>query len=440
MVACSGRRSRATARRSRSSATSASGRTTSRRGQPKQVADHAARFAGRPGCRARDADERPPGARALARREEGRVRRARRDLRRVGQGWRRRGARHDDAGAEEQLAWAPDSRRLAYVERSRWPVASVTSTTSPRAPRRNSRAARRATSRRAGRRTGSRIAFVRGGTRSCTWSTSRPERRRELAAAWRSSRPPFVDDARSPGRPTASGSRTRRAWARSSSPTSSSCRSSGGEPRPVSLLSNANGGGLSWSPDGTFLSLASGQRTEDGQAVRIDLVPRTPRFREDQFRDLFGANVAAASAGPQHPAARTRRARRRTRDPVDTTDSASRTRQHGAPRSEHAPSSSTTSVVAPTALARRRRCRRRRASAPTARRCCSPRRAAGQTNLYTYSLDELAQSEPSRAAHVHARLQERRAVVARRKGECSTSRMGASTPSTSSRAPCAAST
>jgi len=31
----------------------------------------------------------------------------------------------------------------------------------------------------------------------------------------------------------------------------------------------------------------SGQRTEPGQAIRVDLVPRTPKFREDQFRDLF---------------------------------------------------------------------------------------------------------------------------------------------------------
>ena len=39
----------------------------------------------------------------------------------------------------------------------------------------------------------------------------------------------------------------------------------GGAPRQVSWLSNSNGGGLSWSADGTFLTLASGQRTEDGQ-------------------------------------------------------------------------------------------------------------------------------------------------------------------------------
>jgi C-terminal processing protease CtpA/Prc len=31
----------------------------------------------------------------------------------------------------------------------------------------------------------------------------------------------------------------------------------------------------------------TGQRTESFQVARVDLIPRTPRFREDQFRDLF---------------------------------------------------------------------------------------------------------------------------------------------------------
>ncbi len=57
--------------------------------------------------------------------------------------------------------------------------------------------------------------------------------------------------------------------------------------RAVSFLANTNAGSLSWSPDGSYLTFVSGQRTEPGGVVRIDLLPRTPRFREDQFRDLF---------------------------------------------------------------------------------------------------------------------------------------------------------
>lgn len=61
----------------------------------------------------------------------------------------------------------------------------------------------------------------------------------------------------------------------------------GGAPRQVSFLADANAGNIVWSGDGTFLLHRTGQRTETPRIVRIDLVPRVPRFREDQFRDLF---------------------------------------------------------------------------------------------------------------------------------------------------------
>lgn len=61
----------------------------------------------------------------------------------------------------------------------------------------------------------------------------------------------------------------------------------GGPGRPASFLANVFSNTLSWSPDGTFMLFDSGQRTESKQLARVDLVPRTPRFREDQFRDLF---------------------------------------------------------------------------------------------------------------------------------------------------------
>jgi Tol biopolymer transport system component/C-terminal processing protease CtpA/Prc len=61
----------------------------------------------------------------------------------------------------------------------------------------------------------------------------------------------------------------------------------GGAARPVSFLSNSNAGSLNWSPDGTYITFSSSQRTEDGVAARIELSLRSPKFREDQFRDLF---------------------------------------------------------------------------------------------------------------------------------------------------------
>jgi tricorn protease len=61
----------------------------------------------------------------------------------------------------------------------------------------------------------------------------------------------------------------------------------GGEPRAATYVSNSNAGSLQWSPDGTYILFVTSQRTEPGTAVRVDLVPRAPKFHEDQFRELF---------------------------------------------------------------------------------------------------------------------------------------------------------
>lgn len=61
----------------------------------------------------------------------------------------------------------------------------------------------------------------------------------------------------------------------------------GGEAKSVSYLANSNSATLSWSPDGTFILFDTNQRTEEGTLARIELQLRTPKFREDQFRDLF---------------------------------------------------------------------------------------------------------------------------------------------------------
>ena len=82
----------------------------------------------------------------------------------------------------------------------------------------------------------------------------------------------------------------------------------GGTPRPVTFLSNGNVNSLEWSPDGKFLLFESGQRTETPQVVRVDLVPRQPKFAEERVDDLFkpepprpagrGAAAAAAAKPP----------------------------------------------------------------------------------------------------------------------------------------------
>ncbi|MGI8789140.1 MAG: S41 family peptidase [Pyrinomonadaceae bacterium] len=72
----------------------------------------------------------------------------------------------------------------------------------------------------------------------------------------------------------------------------------GGEAKPVSFIANSNSGSVSWSPDGAFILFDTNQRTEDGSLARIDLKLRTPKFREDQFRDLFNQETPQPKTQP----------------------------------------------------------------------------------------------------------------------------------------------
>jgi Tol biopolymer transport system component len=165
----------------------------------------------------------------------------------------------------------------------------------------------------------------------------------------------------------------------------------GGEPRAVSFLPTVFSNSLSWSPDGTFLLVDAAQRTEPGQLIRVDLIPRPPRFREDQFRDLF------PQQGPKQvsPALR----------PIDTT----RTRPPATPARLDSSKSSSDSASAPKAGKRTEivfdDIRRRSQSIPVGvdvnSQSISPdgkyvllnASAAGQSNLYVYPLDELSRDD-----------------------------------------------
>lgn len=72
----------------------------------------------------------------------------------------------------------------------------------------------------------------------------------------------------------------------------------GGDARPISFVANSFAGSISWSPDGAFILYSSAQRTEDALLARIDLQLRTPRFREDQFRDLFNQETPQPRTQP----------------------------------------------------------------------------------------------------------------------------------------------
>ncbi len=64
-------------------------------------------------------------------------------------------------------------------------------------------------------------------------------------------------------------------------------RTAGGTPHAVTFLPNGNGGPLAWAPDGSRLFFVTSQRTENGTIAQVDLIPRSPRFKEDEFRKLF---------------------------------------------------------------------------------------------------------------------------------------------------------
>ncbi len=159
---------------------------------------------------------------------------------------------------------------------------------------------------------------------------------------------------------------------------------SGGEARPISFLPNGGTGSLAWSPDGTYLLFATSQRTEDSQIARIDLIPRTPRFREDQFRDLFQqqpsrpgtpTDPAPRQAPPQRDSATIR---------ADSTNASTR----GGTRIVLDDIRRRITILPVGVDARAV------IISPDGKTALISAAAAGQANLYTYSLDELGAQQP----------------------------------------------
>jgi len=158
----------------------------------------------------------------------------------------------------------------------------------------------------------------------------------------------------------------------------------GGAARAVSFLGNGQLGRVVWSPDGTFLLFDTGQRTEDSKIVRIDLVPHVPKYREDGFRKLFDKSAPA----PKPDA-----------DPDDATDKTAKpggkAGGKAAGKPEPKPAAKPVSIVF-------EGIRERASFLPLGLSAESPvisgdgntlvfrATEKGQGNLYSYSLDELA--------------------------------------------------
>jgi C-terminal processing protease CtpA/Prc/Tol biopolymer transport system component len=152
----------------------------------------------------------------------------------------------------------------------------------------------------------------------------------------------------------------------------------GGTARPASFVANSFSNTISWSPDGKALFFDTGQRTEARQIARIDLLPRTPQFREDQFRDLFREEPLRPAPAAPKPAP----------SPAPEAPAAPAASPAGAVRISFDDIRSRLSLL-PTGVDTTYQ----RISAD-GKTLLLISRAAGQQNLYTFSIDELS-AEPA---------------------------------------------
>lgn len=173
----------------------------------------------------------------------------------------------------------------------------------------------------------------------------------------------------------------------------------GGDLRMVSALPNMFSDSLAWSNDGRSIFFVTAQRTEDGRVAQIDLTPRVPPFREDAFRKLFEREQQPGTPTPASPAPARPAAPPSTKDVAAT-----------APPKPEAASADKKPAPKPTEIVFEGILRRVNLLpigldvadvivAPDGKSLVVAGEAEGQTNLYTYSIDDEAR-EPATARQI----------------------------------------
>ncbi|MGN6788449.1 MAG: S41 family peptidase [Rhodanobacteraceae bacterium] len=148
----------------------------------------------------------------------------------------------------------------------------------------------------------------------------------------------------------------------------------------LSSLANTFSDDVAFSPDGKTLLFVTGQRTEQGQIASVDLVAQTPKFREDQFRDLFRQTMPEPSHETESSGKKAA---------ADKQDSKSK-----APKKPKAVQIDADGIrqrltLLPTGLDAQSI-----ALGPDGKTLVITARVAGRTNLYAWSLDPLADEPP----------------------------------------------
>ncbi|RYY46968.1 MAG: peptidase S41 [Chitinophagaceae bacterium] len=72
----------------------------------------------------------------------------------------------------------------------------------------------------------------------------------------------------------------------------------GGTPRTASFLANSSSGNVEWSKNGQYILYSTTQRTEDRVIARVDLMNQVPKFREEQIQKMFMDPMAPAAPTP----------------------------------------------------------------------------------------------------------------------------------------------